>query len=391
MYDLRFQDLDAIGIWSIPDTSALIELYYSKSIAKAWRNRQRTNELLECVYGPPTIPLLGNGHQFPNNAFDMCEWFIQESHVALNKGQSVMKMIFGQHCGNQKGHRLRFLLAVAWRISASKHWRKMAITQENVDTTFHFNMLPGYMDIFNKHSQIFTEKLEKLAEGDQVTDIYSSICACALDIIADAAMGMELKTQAGENLPYAEAVKNFNNLSFDISTKPYYWLPGIWRLAGKASQADQAVHVLKQMSGNVVRERMKVMQKRGIQHENKLSFEDIQAEVDTFMFAGHDTTAHAISWVLWCLVCHPDIQQRLYEELLEHLGTDLDKNIEIEDLTHLKYLGQNEMIMDGKLLPAKANCRPQKLHRPKVRHARGKSSHSVCAQELLHVHKHCIS
>lgn len=33
------------------------------------------------------------------------------------------------------------------------------------------------------------------------------------------------------------------------------------------------------------------------------------------MFAGHDTTAHALSWTLWALATHPKIQERLYEEI----------------------------------------------------------------------------
>lgn len=42
-----------------------------------------------------------------------------------------------------------------------------------------------------------------------------------------------------------------------------------------------------------------------------LSDEDIREEVNTFMYAGHDTMATSISWTLYALGRHPEYQVRL--------------------------------------------------------------------------------
>lgn len=52
-----------------------------------------------------------------------------------------------------------------------------------------------------------------------------------------------------------------------------------------------------------------------MQKGSSFSDEDLHAEVDTFMFKGHDTIASGISWILYTLASHPVHQQRCQEEI----------------------------------------------------------------------------
>ncbi|KAJ4918065.1 hypothetical protein JOQ06_029540 [Pogonophryne albipinna] len=71
--------------------------------------------------------------------------------------------------------------------------------------------------------------------------------------------------------------------------------------------------------------------------ENKqgMSDEDIQAEVDTFMFEGHDTTASAMSFILYSLACYPEYQKMCRDEVLQAL--DGKDTMEWEDLSKIPY------------------------------------------------------
>ncbi|GIY81415.1 cytochrome P450 4V2 [Caerostris darwini] len=66
--------------------------------------------------------------------------------------------------------------------------------------------------------------------------------------------------------------------------------------------------------------------------------ENVKEEVETFMFAGHDTTAMALSWTLYCLGVYPEVQKIAFEEINDIFSDDPNRNVTREDLTRMKYM-----------------------------------------------------
>ncbi|KAI0330002.1 cytochrome P450 [Cubamyces sp. BRFM 1775] len=71
-----------------------------------------------------------------------------------------------------------------------------------------------------------------------------------------------------------------------------------------------------------------------IPENQRLSDEDVLAQVPTFLVAGHETTSTATTWCLYALTQAPNVQQKLREELLS-MGTD---NPTMDELMALPYL-----------------------------------------------------
>lgn len=125
---------------------------------------------------------------------------------------------------------------------------------------------------------------------------------------------------------------------------------------------QKALKVLHEFTDNVIRSRRKELLNSGASTDNSnediggkrkmalldlllestiegepLSDIDIREEVDTFMFAGHDTTSSAISFVLHNLAKYPVVQQNVYEEITDALGNN-HQNVSLKDLNNLHYL-----------------------------------------------------
>ncbi|KAK7590899.1 hypothetical protein V9T40_002512 [Parthenolecanium corni] len=64
---------------------------------------------------------------------------------------------------------------------------------------------------------------------------------------------------------------------------------------------------------------------------------DIREEVDTFMFAGHDSSSSATAYAVFLLGCHPEIQEKVFQELYSVFGSS-DRFPTKADISQLTYL-----------------------------------------------------
>ncbi|KAI8878901.1 cytochrome P450 [Backusella circina FSU 941] len=75
--------------------------------------------------------------------------------------------------------------------------------------------------------------------------------------------------------------------------------------------------------------------------EGKMTNEELQSNICIFFIAGHDTTANALSFALYYLAVHPEIQQRAREEAISILGDEPEDVLPtVADTKNMTYINQ---------------------------------------------------
>ncbi|KAK0630263.1 cytochrome P450 [Bombardia bombarda] len=71
--------------------------------------------------------------------------------------------------------------------------------------------------------------------------------------------------------------------------------------------------------------------------DDTLDFNDIVGNARAYLVAGSDTTAHTLTYLIWAVCKHPEVRQRLVDELQKNLPAEND-DITDHDLVSLPYL-----------------------------------------------------
>jgi cytochrome P450 len=77
--------------------------------------------------------------------------------------------------------------------------------------------------------------------------------------------------------------------------------------------------------------------------QEQMNDQELRDEVMTFMLAGHETTANALTWTWYLLSEHPDAEEHLRAECAEVVGDRLPTFQDLERLTYTKMVVQEAM------------------------------------------------
>ncbi|KAK1129289.1 hypothetical protein K0M31_020417 [Melipona bicolor] len=301
-----------------------------------------------------------------------------------------VEIILSSHVYIDKSSEYRFFqpwLGDGLLISTGQKWRNH---RKLIAPTFHLNVLKSFIDLFNANARAVVEKMRK--EGNKEFDCHDYMSELTVEILLETAMGVSKSTQSS-GFEYAMAVMKMCDILHLRHTK--VWLRPDWLFnltkygknqiklleiihgltkkviarkkeeykSGKRNVIDTSAQKNEKSGNTTVVEGVSFGQSVGLKDdldvdddvgEKKrqafldllieagqdgvlLSDKEVKEQVDTIMFEGHDTTAAGSSFFLAMMGCHPDIQEKVIEELDEIFG-DSDRPATFQDTLEMKYL-----------------------------------------------------
>uniref|UniRef100_A0A1B0CSB4 Cytochrome n=1 Tax=Lutzomyia longipalpis TaxID=7200 RepID=A0A1B0CSB4_LUTLO len=271
------------------------------------------------IRGPPVLPIVGNGLLFfgksPPEILKTAENLMQTygklARVWIGNTLNVMlcdpkyvEVLLSSNTLIDKSKEYTFLrnwLGDGLLLTTGKKWQSR---RKIITPTFHFKILEQFVEVFDKQGNTFVNVLKKMKPEEGV-DIYPLVTLYALDVICDSAMGTTANAQLNSNSEYVQANRN-------------------------GHVVDDGLGIKKKMAF------LDVLLQATVDGK-PLNNMDIREEVDTFMFEGHDTTTSGISFLLYNIALHSDVQRRVVEEIRDVFGTDT-RIPTISDLNNLQYL-----------------------------------------------------
>ncbi|XP_062992508.1 uncharacterized protein LOC134405181 [Elgaria multicarinata webbii] len=223
---------------------------------------------------------------------------------------------------------------------------------------FHYEILKSYVTPMAESVKVMLDKWEKLVQEDPEVSVemFEHVGLMTLDSIMKCAFSVQSSCQVDRDNSYIKTIDVLSSLVYDRTKKLLHQSDLIYWFSSQGRQFRKACKLAHLHTDRVIKERQealrneqeleKIQKKRRLdfldillcakdEEGNPLSDEDLRAEVDTFMFGGHDTVSSGISWLFYCMAQNPEHQQRCREEIKELLGDQ--ETIQWDDLGKMTY------------------------------------------------------
>ncbi len=182
------------------------------------------------------------------------------------------------------------------------------------------------------------EMLATWQDGD-VRDIHQEMMQLTMRIVAKVLFSVEVKADT-------ERVAGALNILMRHTSGGRMILPPVLRHVPVPAmmRVKRAVRELDEIVNRIIRQRrasgedtgdlLSMLMAARDEDGSGMTDRQLRDEILTFLLAGHETTAVSLSWTWYLLSQHPEVEQKLHQELSQVLG---GRTPQLEDLPRLPY------------------------------------------------------
>lgn len=346
-------------------TSASVVLFLIWKLLEIKRLYNKTAQ----IPGPLCYPLIGNGYVFlgsPDyifkNLLETMNFYDSPTRIAFGPRVFVFlknpKQIETVLRGNKTLEKdsiynlIRPLLGVGLGTAEHKIWR---VHRKLLQPTFSTQFVQSLNEIFQKNSLFLAQSVEKnigCPEFQLLPYISKAIFCNTIESI----LGLPLEAESENNIEsYLDNIDRLMVLTFERIKR--VWLH-VYFICIHSEIGKKSLKYLREVNNYtdiLVQKKRKIMQQyqndsnedtkiktplEFMIEESKFSPDEIRQHLLAIITGSYDTSARALGYLFLMLASHPDIQDRVYEEIFNIYGDDdVESNpVKYEDLQKLPYL-----------------------------------------------------
>ncbi|XP_015282693.1 PREDICTED: cytochrome P450 3A29-like [Gekko japonicus] len=255
----------------------------------------------------------------------------------------IIKAILVKECytyfTNRRNFRLNGDLESAITIATDEQWKRIRTI---LSPTFTSGRLKEMLPIINSNGEKLWKNVQKKVDNGEPIAMKDLFGAYSMDVITSTSFSVDVDSMNNPNDPFVTQIKKFLKFSF---FSPLFLLlvifpfltPVLEKLnftMAPASSMNFFVNAIKKIKNDRQKNShtnrvdfLQLMMDSQVAGENSeeahpykaLTDKEIIAQAIIFIFAGYETTSTTLSFLSYCLATHPDVQQRLQEEIDEAL------------------------------------------------------------------------
>ncbi|XP_060535218.1 cytochrome P450 4C1-like [Cylas formicarius] len=374
---------------------------------QAYRRKREIAEAIDYYPGEKWYPIIGTGLKFittsREDAFDYMRsrhktygpvfrsWFQGEPIIHICKAEHA-ELFLKSNVNINKGMIYRYFepwLGTGLLTGGGNKWRTH---RKLITPAFHFSILDKFAEIFAERADDLVHILEdKVGKG--YFDINPYVTKCALDIIAETSMGKKVYALKDPKSKYVDAIVSLCEISARRYTNPVWANDFLFKFTKAGKRFFDSIDHVNGITLKIIAEKREQLAKTkstirvdelgrkerqafidillNTEGEKRFTDAEIIEEVNTFMFAGQDTSSITTGFTLFALGNTPEIQAKVHEEL-DAIFEGSDRIITPQDIASLDYLDRvvketmryyyfvpeigrclsEELVLDGHRIPA---------------------------------------
>ncbi len=202
-------------------------------------------------------------------------------------------------------------------------WRRQ---RRLIQPTFHRSALANFFSLMTRNTESMLDSWQAYEQGGQPLDVGAQMVKIALRIVGEALFSIDLTAETGQISESVRIAMEYLDYRFNhfLALPLFVPTPRNLRFKRALARTDEVIN-------GAIRQRREtsephedflqmLMSARDDETGEAMSDLQVRNEAATFLGAGHETTAMALSWTFYLLSTHPEIQRRVCEEVDRVLG-----------------------------------------------------------------------